>query len=102
MKLLVLTWLSIFSSGLLAINSTNNSITIPESLKDVTNIQVNSMNMISSGLPSDKEFRAFKKLGVSHIIDLIPGNRNEEIALLDVVRPKLFKYPSRMAEPYYQ
>ncbi|MEP1385898.1 MAG: hypothetical protein ABJK64_19125 [Paraglaciecola sp.] len=83
MKLLVLTWLSIFSCGLLAINSTNNSITIPESLKDVTNIQVNSMNMISSGLPSDKEFRAFKKLGVSHIIDLIPGNRNEEIALLD-------------------
>lgn len=85
MKFLVLTWLSIFSTGVLAINGTTNTITIPESLKDVTNIKVNSINMISSGLPSDKEFKAFKKVGVSHVIDLIPGNRSEEIALLNTL-----------------
>lgn len=51
-------------------------------LKSLTNFQVDTPNMVSAGLPSKAHFLTMQRLGVSHVIDLIPGDRSDEAALL--------------------
>lgn len=55
---------------------TNNVFT------DLKNYQVNTPQMMSSGLPTRKHFEAFKSNGVSNVVDLIPGDRSEETTLM--------------------
>jgi len=53
------------------------------SLADLKNYHVDTPEMVSSGLPNRVHFEKLKAIGVSNIIDLIPGDRSEEIALMD-------------------
>ncbi len=50
-------------------------------LSDLKNLQVHG-NLFSSGLPDEAEFVALKKMGVTQVIDLIPGDRSDEQALV--------------------
>lgn len=47
-------------------------------LSDLKNYQVNTGTMISSGLPSQVHFKIFKEMGITKVVDLIPGDRSEE------------------------
>ncbi|WP_421132266.1 protein tyrosine phosphatase family protein [Alteromonas sp. A079] len=51
------------------------------SLDSLTNYQVNNSFMHSSGLPAPEHFAFLKAEGVTHVIDLIPGDRSEEAGL---------------------
>ncbi|WDT85257.1 protein tyrosine phosphatase family protein [Alteromonas sp. 009811495] len=50
-----------------------------QSLGSLTNLQHNNSFMLSSGLPSKTHLALLKQEGVSHVIDLIPGDRADEI-----------------------
>lgn len=52
------------------------------SLSDLKNYQVNSAQMMSAGLPTEEHFRTLKAMGVTRVIDLIPGDRSEERDLM--------------------
>lgn len=52
------------------------------SLSDLKNYQVNSAQMVSAGLPTEAHFRTLKAMGVTRVIDLIPGDRSEESQLM--------------------
>lgn len=43
---------------------------------------MNTPAMISSGLPNEHHFNLLAEHGVTHVIDLIPGDRSAEINLL--------------------
>ena len=47
-------------------------------LDDLKNFQVNTAHMISSGLPNQLHFQILKGMGVTKVIDLIPGDRSKE------------------------
>lgn len=51
-------------------------------LSDLRNYQVNTPKMVSSGLPTQEHFAALKTMGVTTVIDLIPGDRADEIKLM--------------------
>jgi len=55
-------------------------------LPDLKNYQVNTPQMISAGLPTEAHFRTFKSMGVTHVIDLIPGDRSEESQLMEALQ----------------
>ena len=38
-------------------------------LEDIKNYQVNSLTMVSAGLPSDQQFEALKSAGVTKVIE---------------------------------
>ncbi len=57
--------------------STSNS-----SLSNIRNFQSNSPTMLSAGMPTDQQFVTLKKLGVTKVIDLIPGDRTDESSLM--------------------
>lgn len=59
-------------------------------LKDLTNFKIDTPTLISSGLPTEKHFNDLKSMGLSHVIDLIPGDRSDEAKLLE-----------SMGMPYY-
>lgn len=74
--------------SLLWLVSTNSKATSHEdsvehvmqpSLSTLTNYQQNNAFMLSSGLPEPAHFALLKDEGVTHVIDLIPGNRSGEI-----------------------
>lgn len=50
-------------------------------MNELENFQVNTPNMLSSGLPNKSQFEILKSKGVTKVIDLIPGDRREERAL---------------------
>ena len=54
----------------------------PTTLDSLTNFQTNSNTMLSSGLPSPAHLLLLKQEGVVRVIDLIPGNRSEEISIV--------------------
>ncbi|WP_226996532.1 protein tyrosine phosphatase family protein [Thalassotalea crassostreae] len=55
---------------------------IDPELSDLKNFQINTDTMVSSGLPNKKHFQALQNMGVTNVIDLIPGDRTEESMLL--------------------
>lgn len=55
---------------------------VEKTLTSLKNYQVNTPQMLSSGLPDAAHFETFKSLGVTRVIDLIPGDRNEEQTLV--------------------
>jgi protein tyrosine phosphatase (PTP) superfamily phosphohydrolase (DUF442 family) len=52
-------------------------------LEDLKNLQFDQNNMISAGLPNKVHFESLKAMGLSLVIDLIPGDRSKEAALLN-------------------
>ncbi|BFT31255.1 hypothetical protein D210916BOD24_24310 [Alteromonas sp. D210916BOD_24] len=55
-----------------------NSVTVKETLSSLKNLQQNTSTMYSSGLPELRHFVALKAQGLTHVIDLLPGDRNDE------------------------
>lgn len=53
-----------------------------ESLAELKNYQVNNTKMVSAGLPNKHHFEALKAMGITHVVDLIPDDRTEQIALM--------------------
>jgi protein tyrosine phosphatase (PTP) superfamily phosphohydrolase (DUF442 family) len=51
-------------------------------LADLENYQENTIKMVSSGLPTEQHFEKLKEMGVAHVIDLIPGDRDDEASLM--------------------
>lgn len=49
-----------------------------QTLQTLENLRTDSPSMMSSGLPSEKQFELLKDKGVHTVIDLIPGDRNSE------------------------
>ncbi|MEW9797468.1 protein tyrosine phosphatase family protein [Alteromonas sp. CYL-A6] len=55
---------------------------IPEALTSLKNFQQNTPELVSSGLPDASHFAALKAMGVTRVIDLIPGDRSDEQAVV--------------------
>jgi protein tyrosine phosphatase (PTP) superfamily phosphohydrolase (DUF442 family) len=49
---------------------------------NLTNYQVDTPTMVSAGLPKRIHFEAFKEKGVRNVVDLIPGDRHDEMLLM--------------------
>ncbi|MDO6568371.1 protein tyrosine phosphatase family protein [Alteromonas sp. 1_MG-2023] len=70
--------------------STSASAKTAENAEDVTlatltNYQVNSQSMVSSGLPAAEHFQLLKDDGVTMVIDLIPGDRLPEQQIVEAL-----------------
>lgn len=50
---------------------------------DLKNYHVDTPNMISSGLPNKSHFETLKIMGVTKVIDLLPGDRADESSLMN-------------------
>jgi hypothetical protein len=52
-------------------------------LSDLKNYHVDTPNMVSSGMPTKVHFETLKAMGVTKVIDLIPGDRTQESSLMN-------------------
>ncbi len=64
-----------------------------DTLANLTNLQRNNAYLLSSGLPSAKQLKALKEEGVTHVVDLIPGNRVDEILATAQLNLEYFNVP---------
>ena len=69
----------LFATGAAAQVSKN---AVNTQLADLKNFHIDNANMVSSGLPNKKHFEALKAMGITHVIDLIPGDRQQESNLM--------------------
>jgi hypothetical protein len=53
------------------------------SLSDLKNYHVDTPEMVCSGLPNRAHFEKLRAIGVNKVIDLIPGDRSEELTLMN-------------------
>lgn len=51
-------------------------------LSDLKNYHIDTPNMVSSGMPNQGHFETLKNMGVTKVIDLLPGDRKEESSLM--------------------
>jgi protein tyrosine phosphatase (PTP) superfamily phosphohydrolase (DUF442 family) len=70
-----------------------------ESLASLTNLQHNNAFMYSSGLPTQSHLALLKGKGVSHVIDLIPGDRTDEIKFTAALELDYFNVPVAWESP---
>jgi hypothetical protein len=70
---------------LLSFYSSAQSIGTNSALDDLKNFQVNTPTMVSAGLPNQAQFEALKANGIFNVIDLIPGDRSEELKLMSTL-----------------
>mgnify|MGYP005990710545 CR=1 FL=1 len=85
MKYVLITFICI---TILMINSFKVSAyqEIPNSsLSTLKNYQQNTDTLLSSGLPTKQHFKVLKSMGVTTVIDLIPGDRSEESNLMSTM-----------------
>jgi hypothetical protein len=82
MKTIIITLVAILLSAIFApySNASENSLDAP--LSDLKNYHVDTPNMVSSGMPNQGHFETLKAMGVTKVIDLIPGDRKEESSLM--------------------
>ncbi len=71
----------------------------PTTLDSLTNFQTNSNTMLSSGLPSSAHLLLLKQEGVVRVIDLIPGNRSEEISIVNELGMQYHNIPVAWTNP---
>lgn len=71
-------------------------------LDTLKNYQVNSPTMVSAGLPEPEHFKALKDIGVSKVIDLIPGDRSEEISLMQALELPYYNVQVEWEQPTLQ
>jgi hypothetical protein len=83
MKIITFTLVAVLLSAIFAsyLNASENSLNAP--LSDLKNYHVDTPNMVSSGMPNRGHFETLKGMGVTKVIDLIPGDRNEESSLMN-------------------
>lgn len=73
--------------------STDTQIETTPTLTSLTNYQKNAPFMYSSGLPDASHLSLLKEEGVTHVIDLIPGNRASEILTTSELGLDYFNVP---------
>lgn len=64
-----------------------------DTLVNLTNLQRNNAYLLSSGLPTAQQLKALKEEGVTHVVDLIPGNRVDEILATAQLNLEYFNVP---------
>ena len=72
-----------------------------DTLANLTNLQRNNAYLLSSGLPSAQQLKALKEEGVTHVVDLIPGNRVDEILATAQSHPFLLTPPENGSALYF-
>lgn len=78
---------------------TNFTFAKEASLSDLENYQVNTSKMVSSGLPTQQHFEKLKEMGVTHVIDLIPGDRDDEAKLTQALALNYHNIPVAWKNP---
>ena len=73
--------------------STDTQLETKSTLDTLTNYQENAPFMYSSGLPDASHLSLLKEKGVTHVIDLIPGNRASEILTTSELGLDYFNVP---------
>ena len=68
-------------------------------LSSLTNLQRNNDFMISSGLPAKNHLALLKEDGVGNVIDLIPGDRSQEIMNTAELGLSYFNVPVEWEKP---
>jgi hypothetical protein len=71
----------LFTNNTRDILASENSINA--SLSDLKNYHIDTPNMVSSGLPNQEHFETLKAMGVTKVVDLIPGDRTEQASLMN-------------------
>ena len=61
-------------------NASESALSSP--LYDLKNYHIDTPNMVSSGMPNQGHFETLKNMGVTKVIDLLPGDRKEESSLM--------------------
>jgi hypothetical protein len=61
-------------------NASESGLSSP--LYDLKNYHIDTPNMVSSGMPNQGHFETLKNIGVTKVIDLLPGDRKEESSLM--------------------
>lgn len=82
MKILICALIAVILSTTIIRGTEAFAGSLENSLSNLKNYQVNSSKMVSSGLPTEAQFEALKSMGVTKVIDLIPGERSEEADLM--------------------
>lgn len=73
--------------------SADTQVETTPTLSTLTNYQKNAPFMYSSGLPDASHLSLLKEEGVTHVIDLIPGNRASEILTTSELGLDYFNVP---------
>ena len=73
--------------------SADTQLETKSTLETLTNYQENAPFMYSSGLPDASHLSLLKEKGVTHVIDLIPGNRASEILTTSELGLDYFNVP---------
>ena len=83
MKTIVFTPVAVVLSAIFAsyLNASESSLDAP--LSDLKNYHVDTPNMASSGMPNQGHFETLKAMGVTKLIDLLPGDRTEQASLIN-------------------
>jgi hypothetical protein len=68
-------------------------------LSSLTNLQLNNNFMISSGLPAKAHLALLKEDGVGYVVDLIPGDRSQEIMNTAELGLNYFNVPVEWEKP---
>lgn len=70
-----------------------------DNLSSLTNLQRNNNFMISSGLPAKEHLALLKEEGVAYVVDLIPGDRSQEIMNTAELGLNYFNVPVEWEKP---
>lgn len=66
----------------ISLASDANNDELSAELSDLKNLQINTPIMISAGLPNQRHFQVLQSMGVTTVVDLIPGDRSEHAKLM--------------------
>ena len=67
--------------------------------KDIKNFQQNNEWMFSAGLPELTDFSELQKVGIERVIDLIPGDRSDEQAIVESLGMEYFNIQVEWEHP---
>jgi len=70
-----------------------------KSLSEITNFHFVSKQLASSGLLEFDKYQDIKKYGFKHVINLIPGNQDEERAIVSSLGMSYQQIPVEWSEP---
>lgn len=68
-------------------------------LSDLENYQNNTPSMSSAGLPDESQLKQLKEQGVTHVVDLLPGDRQQESEAVKDLGMAYFNVPVDWENP---
>lgn len=75
---------------------------LASALPSLKNFQQNTTALVSAGLPERTDFELLRKHGVGRVIDLIPGDRSDERALVQSLGMEYFNVQVEWENPTLQ